>query len=176
MVPAMSEWILQKKAYVPAAPNVSAPVSPLPRFSVVHVGSSLYVAVWGTASPLVQAMTSPTLASMVPGENALPVMAAWTVPASVEGAHTPLPDAPPLDAAAEAGADGGAVSAGSGGPTLAVPADGAGEHAASDRTAIMARTGIERVMGSSCERADSRVAFSVVYVATARSVSERFVA
>ena len=115
MVPVMSEWILQKNSYVPAALNVRAPVSPLPRFSVVQAGSSLSVAVWGTLSLLVQAMTSPTAASMVDGAKMLPVMPAWTVPGSVEGAHAlvPVSVAPAVA--------GGTDAAGSGGLTLAVP-------------------------------------------------------
>src|SRR5688572_15978652 len=119
MVPVMSVWIWQKKAYVPAALNVRPPDSPCPRRSVVQAGSSLYVAVCGTPSPLVQLMTSPTFAWMVPGENALPVMVAWTVPVSEDGAHTPEPDPASVAAADGGAADGGAVSAGSGGPTLA---------------------------------------------------------
>src|SRR5688500_10603308 len=167
MVPVMSVWIWQKKAYVPAALNVRPPDSPCPRRSVVQAGSSLYVAVCGTPSPLVQVRTSPTLAGIVPGENALPVILASTAPASVDGAHTPPPD--PVSVAA---ADGGAVSAGSGGPTLAVPVDPAGEHATRHRTAVMAKTGSRRVMASSSVRADPRLALSCVYVATAAPVSE----
>src|SRR5688500_9364085 len=138
MVPVMSGWTLQKKAYVPAALNVRLPVSPCPRRSVVQAGSSLYVAVCGTPSPLVHVMTSPTFAWIVPGENALPVILASTVPASVDGAHTPPPDPASVAAASVAAADGGAVSAGSGGPTLAVPVDAAGEHAARHRAVVMA--------------------------------------
>src|SRR5688572_18461818 len=113
MVPAMSGWTLQKYSYVPAALNVSAPVSPFSRLSVVQAGSSRSVAVCGTLSPLVQAMTSPTLAVIVAGENALPPMAASTVPGSVEGAHAPAPASPEA-----AGAD--AEAAGSGELTPAV--------------------------------------------------------
>src|SRR5688500_7943355 len=106
MVPVMSGWTLQKKAYVPAALNVRPPDSPCPRRSVVQAGSSLYVAVCGTPSPLVQVMTSPAFAWMVPGEKALPVILASTVPGSDDGAHTPPAD----PASVDAGADGGAVS------------------------------------------------------------------
>src|SRR5687768_16150563 len=169
MVPVMSGWTLQKKGYDPAALNVRAPVSPCPRFSVVHAGSSLRVAVCGTPSPFVQAITSPTFAWTVPGEKAFPVMAAWTVPGSVDGAHDPAP----VPASVEA-ADGEAAAetAGSGVLAPAVPAGVAGEQAASKRTAATARAIKMRVMGSSRERIDPSGVFRSVYVATVRAVSE----
>ena len=79
---------MQKNAYVPGALNVRPRRSrPLSRFGVVHAGSSVYVAVCGTESLLVHAMTSPTLAVIVAGSKATPVIAAATVPAPVDGAH-----------------------------------------------------------------------------------------
>src|SRR5688572_24488776 len=147
MVPVMSEWILQKKGYEPAALNVRLPVAPVARFSVVQVGSSVSVAVCGRVSLLVQVMTSPTLAWIVVGEKARPAIEAWTVPAAVEVAQAPAP------ASADAA---GADAAGTG--ELATPVAGVEPpaQAARDRTAVMARAGNRRRdMASSSSRAES---------------------
>ncbi len=163
----MLEWSLQIKAYVPAAPNVKAPVAPGASVTVVQAGSSLSVAVCPTLSLFVQAMTSPTFAEMVVGTKAMPDIPAWTVPAAVETVQSPDPDPAPADAS-------GAEAAGAGELTPAVPAVEPVPQAASDRTAAIATVskGNGRLdMASSKVRDEPFGASFYVYVVTTRPVS-----
>src|SRR5688572_6314160 len=126
----MSGWILQKKGNEPASVNTRAPVEPPAMFSVVQLSSSR-VAVCGTASELVNSMTSPTAASTVDGEKANSDMLTATVPASLDGVHGPA-------------AAGGSLAAWLAGASVAAD-DGAlvpppPEQAAIARLAVRART------------------------------------
>src|SRR6266550_2509954 len=54
--------------------------------AILHDASSSATP-WGTVSPFVQVITSPTFALIVDGSNVRLTMFAWTVPVSVESAH-----------------------------------------------------------------------------------------
>src|SRR5688572_15270114 len=95
----MVGWILQKNSYEPAVLNTMLPVAPAARFSVVQVGSDFTVAVCGAVSLFVHVMTSPTLAVMADGLNAMFAIAALTVPVPVDGAQAAPPAAALSDAA-----------------------------------------------------------------------------
>src|SRR6476646_5327262 len=98
IVPFMFVWMLQWYLYVPGALNVSAAVFPDAIVFVVHVPSSR-VAVWPTLSPLVQPITSPTLAVTGSGENAKFLIEAWAVGAAPAAAGAHAAAAPPPPAA-----------------------------------------------------------------------------
>jgi hypothetical protein len=102
---------------------------------------------------------------MVAGVKARCAIAAWTVPAAAEGAQAAPPAPPPLDAA-------GVASAGAGELAPPVAVDVPPVQAATDRTAVMARTGNRRRdMASSSSRIEWIVASSGVYVRTVGPVS-----
>jgi hypothetical protein len=127
----MFGWTLQKKAYDPAVLKTIPPDAPAASCSVVHVGSSVTVAVWGALSLFVQTTTSPTPALTVAGSNANPAIAASTVPASVDGAHA-APPAALSDAAGSLAAGALAGGALAGGALAVVPPQAATISTAAD--------------------------------------------
>src|SRR5437867_3813849 len=89
--------------------------------AILHDASSSSTP-WGTVSPFVQVITSPTFALIVDGSNVRLTMFAWTVPASVESAHGAPADVVAPGAPADVVAPGAPAVVGAGVP---VP-----EHAA----------------------------------------------
>ena len=160
----MSGWILQKNGYEPAALNVSPPVSPLLRRAVVQAVSSFSVAVCAAESPLVQAITSPTLAWTVAGTNVNSDMAAATVPASLDGVHAAVPPPGSADAGAGTDAAGGSVAG-------AVVVAGPPEQAARVNATLIARMVRERRdMASSLVWSGASSSYVVRYVNRGRLV------
>jgi ribosomal protein S18 acetylase RimI-like enzyme len=101
----MELWILQWKAYVPAAVKVRLPVAPDAIVPVSHEDWLSSVTVWLAGPLLVQVIVSPTFAVTVDGSNSKSLIAAVTEPAVVATAQGAAPPAaavePPPAAAVE---------------------------------------------------------------------------
>ncbi len=106
MVPFIVEWIAQWNVYVPALVKVRPSLLPLPMVGVKHEPSSS-VAVWPALSPLVNVMTSPTLAVIAEGLKAKFSIETLTVPAAELSAQAAAAEA----AGALAGVDAAALGA-----------------------------------------------------------------
>ena len=91
-MPFMLGCTKQWNGNVPAFEKVVLPEPP-PEIEAVHRGPSSTWTPWGTPSPLVQVITSPTLALRLAGTNVLPSMAALTTaaPPDVSGAQASAP-------------------------------------------------------------------------------------